>query len=256
MICKYRSGNGNRAKCTLPLPLLMGFITGFLSVYTYYLLLNFEHNRIRITPAITQSNSEKYFIPRYYQLNTTKLSTNRTVSLLCLVFINDIDSLLMQHNVWLNKCDNKIYMSKYEQKYIGDVVTDTYSSHPWKYYCQTLIYLNNIYSSGNIKYDWIFLAQDNIWLIYENLIHLISLINDNKHKRSYYAGQYVNDVLNTDAGVLLSTNTLIKLINLFAKMDACNEEVSDSENHVLGKLNKYFKTFILLIIILYSNVFL
>jgi len=181
----YRSTNGNKSKiCTLPMPLLMGFVIGIMSVYTYYLLLNYEDNT-KLTPVpVKDFNSQ---IKMNYRLvDLTKSTINHNTSLLCLIFINDIDSLLMQHNVWLDKCGNdKIYVSKQKHKYIGQVITDTYSSQPWKYYCQTIMYLHNQYSSHNIKYDWIFLAKDNVWLIYENLIHLISLLNVNKHKHNY-----------------------------------------------------------------------
>lgn len=234
----YRSTNGNRSKiCALPLPLLMGFVIGIMSVYTYYLLLNYEDNT-KLTPVpnkIFNSQLKLNHQRHYHLVDLTKPTTNHNTSLLCLIFINDIDSLLMQHNIWLDKCgNNKMYVSKQEHKYISHVITDTYSSQPWKYYCQTIMYLHNKYNSHNIKYDWIFLAKDNVWLIYENLLHLISLLNTNKHKHNYYAGQYgINGILNINAGVLFNTNTLTALVHLISNMDGCNSEVSNSENQML-----------------------
>ncbi|KAF0752852.1 Uncharacterized protein FWK35_00023220 [Aphis craccivora] len=233
MVFLYRSTNGNKSKiCTLPMPLLMGFVIGIMSVYTYYLLLNYEDNT-KLTPVPVKDFNSQIKM-NYHLVDLTKSTINHNTSLLCLIFINDIDSLLMQHNVWLDKCGNdKIYVSKQKHKYIGQVITDTYSSQPWKYYCQTIMYLHNQYSSRNIKYDWIFLAKDNVWLIYENLIHLISLLNVNKHKHNYYAGQYINGILNINAGVLFNTNTLTALVHLISNVDGCNLEVSNNESQIL-----------------------
>lgn len=218
----------------------MGFVVGILSVYSYYLFLNYDDKKL-IPVSIEQEyvgqtnfNSHQN---NYHRIDFTKptISHNNT-SLLCLIFINDIDSFHVQQNVWLDKCGNdKMYVSKQKHMYIGHVLTETYSPHPWKYYCQTLLYLHEKYNSGTIKYDWIFLAKDDIWLIYENLIYLISLINVNKHKHNYYAGQYVDGVINVNAGLLLSANTLAALFHLFSSMDACSEDVSDNENQMLSK---------------------
>lgn len=240
MVLIYRSANGCRSKiCALPL--LMGFFIGIMSWYTYYLLLKYE-DKIKFTPAPVQhyNNPIKLNHHRNYHLvDLTKPTINHNASVLCLIFINDIDTLLMQHNVWLDKCgNNKMYVSKQKHKYIGHVVTNTYSSQPWKYYCQTIMYLHNKYNSHNIKYDWIFLAKDNVWLIYENLLHLISLLNVNKHKYNYYAGQYINGVLNINSGVLFNTNTLTALVHLISSMDGCNTEISNNENQMLGEYNK------------------
>lgn len=227
--------NINRFKRILPFPLLIGFAFGVLSVYTYYLLLNYENENNFIPMTISQENSLIDFNHQnqYYQVDFTKTSINQNISLLCLIFVNNIDSLLMQQNIWLNKCDkNKIYMGKKKYNYIDHVITETYSPQPWKYYCQTLVYLHKKY----MNYDWIFLAEDNVWLIYENLVHLISLINVKKHKYNYYAGQYVNGILTTNAGVLLSTNTLSILVKLLNNMDGCNTEVLDSKHEMLGEL--------------------
>jgi len=193
----------------------------------------------RIPTAAKQVNGQINTNHWRYRVDMTKPAVSHNATLLCIVFINDIDSLLTQHNVWLNKCNNRIYISKQKHKYIDHVVTDTYSPYPWKYYCQTLVYLQNIYNSGTNKYDWIFLAKDNLWLIYENLMHLLSLLNANKHKHNFYAGQYDDGVLNTNAGVLLSTNTLTALVYLLNNMDACNTQVHNSESQTLGKCNKH-----------------
>lgn len=237
----FRSITGNRSKiCALPIPLFMGFFIGIMSVYTYYLVMNYENNT-KLTPVpVTHFNSQIKLNHRHYHLvDLTKPTINHNISLLCLIFINDIDSLLMQHNVWLDKCgNNKMYVSKQQHKYIGRVITDTYSSQPWKYYCQTLMYIHYQYDYHNIKYDWIFLAKDNVWLIYENLLHLISLLNVNKQKHNYYAGQYINGTLNINAGVLFNTNTLTALVHLISSMDGCNSEVSNSESQMLGEYYK------------------
>lgn len=236
MVLKFRS-----VKCCLPLPLLMGFVIGILSVYTYYLLLNYEDDKNLISIAIKQDKAQiQYNHQHYHQVDFTNPNIKYNTSLLCLIFIDDIDSLFSQHNVWLDKCGNdKMYVSKKKHKYIDHVVTDTYSTNPWKYYCQTLMYLHTRYNSDIIKYNWIFLAKDNVWLIYENLIHLLSLLNVNKQKHNYYAGEYVDDILNMNAGVLLSANILSALVHLFSNVDACNTEVHNSENQMLGEFNIY-----------------
>lgn len=240
MVLKYRIANSNRSKCTIPLPLLMGFLIGVVSVYLYYLLLNCEDGRKFIRVFKNNQNKRlKSFThhQEYHRVDLTKPTIPHNSSLLCLIFIDDIDVLHIQHNVWLNKCGNNhiMYVSKYEHKYIGQIVTNTYSPRPWKYFCQTLIYLHTNYYSNNIKHDWIFLAKDNVWLIYENLIHLISLLNVDKNEHNYYAGQYVDGVLSMNAGVLLSTNTLISLVHLLTNMDACNMEVLNNESQMLGE---------------------
>lgn len=141
----------------------------------------------------------------------------------------------MQHNVWLKKCgDNRVYVGERKHKYIGHVVTETYSPHAWKYNCQTLMYLHAKYNSGTPKYDWIFLAKDNVWLIYENLLHLISLLNVDKH-HDFYAGQYTDGVLSTNAGLLLSTDTLTDLARLLDNLNACDTNIHNSEHQMLGE---------------------
>jgi len=206
----------------------MGFVTGILSVYTYYLLTKHE-DEIRSIPMVTtQHNKINSYHQSHHQVDLTKPSVYHNVSILCLIFINDIDSLILQHNVWLDKCNSKLFVGKQKYTYFSDVVTETYSEHSWKFYCQTLIYLHKQYDSGTIKYDWIFLAKDNVWLIYENLIHLISLLNANKH--SYYGGKFVNGLLSVDAGVLISFNTLMSLANLLNNMNACDTRISDNDN--------------------------
>lgn len=216
-----------KLKRIITLPLLLGFIFGLL---TYYLLLNYGNNKLT-SVKINQENNQIDNKELYHQLDLTKRSINHNTSLLCLIFINDIDSLLMQQNVWGKKCGkNIVYMSKHKHNYLNHVVTETYSTHSWKYYCQTLIYLHKNY----MMYDWIFLAKDNVWLIYENLIHFISLINMKKHKYNYYAGQYVNDILTSNAGLLLSSNTLSALVKLL-NMDGCNTETIDNKSEILGE---------------------
>lgn len=247
MVLKTRSGYGIRVKC-ISLPLIMGFIIGCLSVYTYYLLMSYEDDRKFTSVSVKEVNSQTYTKHRYHRVDMTKSSTNHTSSLLCLIFINDIDSLLMQRNVWLDKCVNTIYMSKEKHQYIDNVVTDTFSLQPWKYYCQTLMYVDKNYSSNIIKYDWIFLAKDNLWLIYENLIHLIALLDVDKNKYNYYAGQYVDGILSTDAGVLLSINTLSALVHMLNNRDACNTELFNSEGQILGKYSQTLLFFIHIVI--------
>jgi len=209
----------------------MGFVTGILSVYTYYLLRNHEDD-VRSIPVATKHHNNK--INSHHQVDLTKPSVYRNVSVLCLIFINDIDSLILQHNVWLEKCNSKLFVGKQKYTYFSNVITETYSERSWKSYCQTLIYLHKQYNSGTIKNDWIFLAKDNIWLIYENLIHLISLLNANKH--NYYAGKYVNGLLSVDAGVLISSNTLMSLAHLLNNMNACDMRVSDNNNMLGNRL--------------------
>lgn len=237
MVLKFKN-----VKCILLLPLLMGFAIGILSVYTYYLLLNYEDDK-KLTPmTFKQENTQVTFNHQhhYHRVDFTNPNKKYNTSLLCLIFIDDIDSLFLQHNVWLNKCGNeKMYVSKKKHKYIDHVITDTYSTNSWKYYCQTLLYLHTKYNSGIIKYDWIFLAKDNVWLIYENLIHLISLLNVNKHKHKYYAGEYVDGILSMNAGVLLSANILSALVNLLDNVDACSTGVHNSESQMLGEFNIY-----------------
>lgn len=236
MVLKCRSGLYNRAKCLFSPPLLMGFTIGVLSGFMYWLL--FVDNRKSSSVTISRDNVWTNFNrhQRYYHVDLMKPSPEANITLLCLIFITDIDSLLMQHNIWLKKCgDNRVYVGKKKHKYIGRVLTDTYSPHPWKYYCETLVYLHMKYNSNIIKYDWIFLAKDNLWLIYENLLHLISLLNVNKHRQNYYAGQYINSVINMNAGILLSMNTLTDLVHLFNNVNACNKNISNSEDQMLGK---------------------
>lgn len=226
--------NNKKFKCKVPLPLLVGFVVGFLSVYMC-LLLNFDDDRKLLSTTVKLEHSPIHF-NHYHRVDFTKPSVNRNLSLLCVIFIDDIDMLFMQKNVWLKKCGNNlVHVSKKKHKYIDHVVTGTYSSHPWKCYCQTLIYLHNKYNSGHVKYDWIILAKDNVWVIYENLIHLISLLNNNKYKYNYYAGQYENEVLNMDAGVLMSTSTLSALVNSLSDADACNTMPTKNERLILGK---------------------
>lgn len=195
-----------------------------------------------VSSAVEQHGGQKNIdgLQRYYQADLTKPSAHAgNTSLLCLIFINDVDTVLLQHNVWLDKCgENKIYASKEKHKYIDRVVTDTYSTSPWKYYCQTLLHLHKVYNYGTVKYDWIFLAKDNVWLIYENLMHLISVLNVDRHAHNFYAGQYVDGVLNVDAGILLSTSTLTALVLLLNDVDACNMELAKSDNQMLGKCSK------------------
>lgn len=235
MVLTYRKSNGHRVKCVLPLPLMAGFMIGLLSVYAYRFLLDYRDEKKSIPVVPERGKSLLNF--HYYQVDLTKSTVDyHNASLFCLIFINDIDSVLMQHNLWLDKCGKNImYASKQKYKYIDNVVIDTFSMRPWKYYCQTLVYLHKNYNFGIVnKHDWVFLVNDNVWLIYENLIRLISLLNVNKHQHNYYAGQYIDGVLNTEAGVLLSTNVLTALVNLFNDMDACNSEVLNSESQMLG----------------------
>jgi hypothetical protein len=201
--------------------------------------MNYDNKKL-VSASVKQENFDQINFNsntnNYYRIDLTKANIIHNTSLLCLIFINDIDSLLVQQNVWLDKCGNsKIYVSKQKHMYIGHVLTETYSPHPWKYYCQTLLHLHKKYNYNTIKYDWIFLAKDNIWLIYENLMHLISLININKYNHNYYAGQYVNGAINVNAGLLLSANTLAALFHLLSNMDACNEDGSINENQMLSK---------------------
>lgn len=243
MVIKYRIANSNRSKCTIPLPLLMGFLIGVISVYFYYLLLNCEDGRKFIRVFKNNQNKRlKSFsrLQEYHRVDLSKPIIHHNFSLLCLIFIDDIDSFLIQHNVWLDKCgNNHMYVSKFKHKYMDKIVTNTYSPQPWKYLCQTLIYLHTNYNSDNIKYDWIFLAKDNVWLIYENLIHLISLLNVDKREHNYYAGQYVDGALSINAGVLLSTNTFISLVHLLTNMDACNMDVFNNESQMFGEYCKH-----------------
>lgn len=244
MAFKYRNLNIGRTKCVPPLPLLMGFVFGLLSVYTYRLFANYENDRKMVSSAVERLHGGENNIGglrRYYHVDLTKPSAHTgNASLLCLIFINDTDTVLLQHNVWLDKCgENKMYASKEKHKYIDRVVTDTYSTSPWKYYCQTLVHLHRVYRYGTVKYDWIFLAKDNVWLIYENLLHLVSLLNVDRHTHNFYAGQYVDGVLNIDAGVLLSASTLTSLVVLLNDMDACNTELTKSESQMLGKCSKH-----------------
>lgn len=217
----------------------MGFIVGILSVFTNYLFSNYDNKKLVSAPIKPENFDQINFDSNqnnYYRIDLTKPSISNNRSLLCLIFINDIDSLFVQQNVWLDKCgNNKMFVSKQKHMYIGHVLTETYSPHPWKFYCQTLLYLHKKYNYDTIKYDWIFLAKDNIWLIYENLMHLISLINVNKHNHNYYASQYVDGAINVNAGLLLSANTLAALFHLLSNMDACNEDGSVSENQMLSK---------------------
>lgn len=218
----------NKLKRILTLPLLLGFIFGLL---IYYLLLNYENDKL-IPVKINQDSSQIDNQKLYHRLDLTKKSINHNTSLLCLIFVNDIDFLLMQQNVWQKKCGkNIVYMSKRKHNYLDHVVTETYSTHSWKYYCQTLIYLHKKY----MMYDWIFLTKDNVWLIYENLVHFISLINLKKHKYNYYAGQYVNDILTSNAGILLSSNALSALVKFLNIMDGCNTEKIDNKSDMLGE---------------------
>lgn len=236
MVFKYRNAKGCRTKYILLLPLLMGFFIGVLSVYIYYLLLNYE-NEVKIIPT-SSYNSEIYFNRSHYQVDLTKSTVNYNISVLCLIFINDFDSFILQYNVWIEKCKNKIFFSKQKYKYFDNMVTDTFSENSWKYYCQTLVYLHKQYSSGMDKYDWIFLAKDNVWLIYENLLHLISLLNVDKH--NYYAGNYINGVLNVHAGVLINCNTLVSLVHLLNDVNACDTIISNDHNdNMLGNYLKY-----------------
>lgn len=235
MVLTCRKVNGHRLKCVPPLPLLAGFIVGILSVYAYRFLLDYRDVKKSIPAA---SKLDKSLLDlKYHRVDLTKPTVNHhNTSLFCLIFINDIDSVLMQHNLWLDKCGKNImYASKQKYKYIDNVVTYTYSTRPWKYYCQTLVYLHTHYNSGAVnKYDWVFLANDNVWLIYENLMHFISLLNVNKYHNNYYAGQFINGVLRIDAGVLLSTNVFKALVKLFSNVDACNSEVFNDESQMLG----------------------
>lgn len=238
----------------LPFPLFMGFAVGVLSAYSYYLIMNYDAKKfISVTIRHNYINEIHFNIDQntYHGINMTKPAINNT-SLLCLIFINDIDYLYVQQNVWLDKCgNNKMYVSKQKHMYIGHVLTETYSPKPWKYYCQTLLYLHKKYNSDTIKYDWIFLAKDNIWLIYENLMHLISLLNASKHKY-FYASQYINGVINVNAGLLLSANTLAALFHLLSSMDACNENTSVSESLILGECST-FKLYVFIILHLYKK---
>lgn len=236
MVLILRNAHANKVKCLSPLPLFMGFVIGVISFYIC-LLLNYEDRNL-YPVAIKQDHWPPTNLSPH-RVDLTKSGINQSVSLLCVIFINDIDSLFMVNNVWSKKCQkNKIYVSKKKYKYTDHVVTVTYSSHPWKYYCQTLKYLHKKYISGTKKYDWIFLAKDNVWLIYENLVHLISLLNTNAHNHNYYAGQYVDGILSVDAGVLLSSTTLTSLVTLLNNMDACDDKVSNNGSYLLGE---YFK---------------
>lgn len=235
MVLTFRKANGHRVKCVLPLPLLAGFVIGILSVYAYRFLLDCRDGNKSI-PAVSELDKSLLDL-NYHQVDLTKPTVDyQNASLFCLIFINNIDSVLMQHNLWLDKCGKNImYASKQKYKYIDNVVTNTYSTRPWKYYCQTLMYFHKHYNSGTInKYDWVFLVNDNVLLIYENLMHLIALLNVNKYHNNYYAGQFVNGVLSIDAGVLLSTNVLTALANLFSNVDACNSELFNNTTLMLG----------------------
>lgn len=235
MVLMYRKANGHRVKCVLPMPLLAGFVFGILSVYAYRFQLDYR-DQMKTTPLKSKQNKSQLDLD-YHRVDWTKPIVHyHNTSIFCLIFINDIDSVLMQHNLWLVKCGkNILYASKQKYKYIDNVVTYTYSARPWKYYCQTLMYLYKHYNSGFVnKHDWVFIANDNVWLIYENLMHLIALLNVNKHQNNYYAGQYIDGVLSIDAGVLLSTNVLTALVNLFRNVDACNSELFNSESQMLG----------------------
>jgi len=238
MVLKYRNAKRCRTKYILLLPLLMGFFIGILSVYTYYLLLNYKEE-IKLNPTVRKHyNSEIHFNQSHYQVDLTKSTVNHNISVLCLIFINDFDFFILQHNLWIKKCKNKIFVSKQKHKYFDNIITDTYSENSWKYYCQTLIYLHKQYSSGMDKYDWIFLAKDNVWLIYENLLHLISLLNTNKHNY-YYAGKYINGLLSLNAGILINSNILVSLAHLLNDVNACDRIISN--DHSDNMLDFYLK---------------
>jgi len=240
MVFKYRIANSNKQKCILLLPLLMGFLIGILSIYTYYLLLNYEDG-VNLIITVPKTHNLKINVNRqnYYQVDLKKSSVKHNISVLCLIFVNDNDLFIMQHNVWLEKCNNNIFVSKQKLQYFNNAITETYSENSWKCYCQTLIYLNKQYNSGIIKYDWVFLAKDNVWLIYENLIHLLSLLNTNKF---YYGGSYINGLLSIHAGVIINSKTLISLANLLNNMNACHTSVSNNDN-MLGNCLIYIRYF-------------
>lgn len=233
MVLTRKNGTGGRAKYALPL--VMGFVVGLTSAY-YCLLTNYEDDR-RLAPARPFSGADGGGGRRRFHRADAAAEPNAAAAaaatVMCVVFVDDVDSVLMQQNVWLDRCDGTTYVSGRRHRYVGRVITDTFSTDPWQYYCRTLVHAEQT-SSGS-AYGWIFLARSDLWLVYENLMRLISLLAADKRKRKYYAGSYADGVLSTDAGVLFSADTLTALVRLLGDANACAADASKSESRTLGE---------------------
>ncbi|XP_050528399.1 uncharacterized protein LOC126898434 [Daktulosphaira vitifoliae] len=229
--------NGRRRSFLLmsPIPFVLGFILGIGFIYIFTYLKSYDDF------DLSQQKYATDYQRIYYFLNFTKKSSSsayfKNVSMLCVIFIDDVDNALAQRNAWRqnDSCSKIVYVGQNNPYIIEDnidwIMTKNIDKQ-WEHFCHAM---NIIYNSYSKKYKWLFIIRDNIWPIHNNIISLINIL-ETENKQNFYIGSYLkikggNKFLDANSVTLFNWITFKFLMQAIG--NSCNIEKNGDVNIIL-----------------------
>lgn len=170
---------------------------------------------------------DKLRYQKYNYLTESQYLYNK-INILCIILVRKSKNVDAIKNTWSKGCTNIEFIEIFGSN--GKVpVKRTRQNSSWVLLCLTLKEIND-------NYHWAVIANDNTFVILENLRRLVADLNPSD---KYYLGHAVtfwNTIYNSgDAGYVLSKGSLRAFKNKFKDIDCSTNTYWNREDFYLGE---------------------